>query len=692
MTEQLIANRYKTVALLGKGGMGEVYKAEDPVLGIEVAVKVLPAKLAELGAARLQREAKALAKLNHPNIARVLDFAQDDTGAPYMVLEYLAGQSLDKLIKERKPAQKTAINIFIQICRGLEYAHNAGIIHRDLKPSNILVLEEDEKHPEVKILDFGVAKVASENQKLTATDALVGSPIYMSPEQIEGLAVTPPTDIYSLGCLMFETLTGKPPFKGASSIETFSMHKTTAPPLISEIDPNAGYPEDLVKLIDQCLSKSPANRPQSAKEIVETLDQIKIFIESGKVSRAKEDIEKTAPEKENKFGGKSGLILAGSLLILITISSPYLFQNSSQTVKKVPNKISTSDEHEAEIQKEERDSIEPEEKFRFNKLGDGRVVVSSSFPVKDDDLSQLQKIRNLGAVDFINSKISGPGLTYLLDKPIQNIRLEKCLLTDEYANLFLKMDLLKVLHLESPLLTDKAAQTLGQAKRLDTLALVSDLVTDCGVSHISNMSGLTVLCLSSKKMTSNGIEPLSKLNYMRYLKLAELTCKPGFGKNLSQCRTLSILTISRAQNFSADYLKGIEKSSVTSVILEDLNVDKACVDTILRCPSTYSLELNACKIDDSAFVSAGNFKNLKNLHIFNTDTISDQMIEDICKTQVNELNFKACSISNTQSLRFGSLKSLDRLTIQDCNVSQETLDEIGSTYRRYFKRNLVVLD
>jgi len=220
-----ISERYEIHEKLGEGGVGLVYKARDTVLDQWVAIKVMLLETDE-GAVRFQQEARAIARLNHENIVRVFDFGQTGDGKLYMVSEFLDGSSLKELIRQRGSlSEAEAIPVFEQIARGLSYAHKNRAIHRDLKPANVMLIDDQGTY-RVKLIDFGLVKLVGENQDrdqnqgLTSTGVGIGSPPYMSPEQAQGMPVDEGTDIYAMGCLIFETLSGRPPFQGETAIET----------------------------------------------------------------------------------------------------------------------------------------------------------------------------------------------------------------------------------------------------------------------------------------------------------------------------------------------------------------------------------------------------------------------------------------------------------------------------------------
>ncbi|MEZ4536059.1 MAG: serine/threonine-protein kinase [Cyanobacteriota/Melainabacteria group bacterium] len=216
-----IAGRYTVIEKLGQGGMGRVYSAHDSVLDRTVAIKILfGTNIPQDYWKRFQMEARAASKLKHPAIVQVLDFGVFNDDQPFLVMEHMKGGTLEDLLaREGRLPMKDAISIIEQICIGMEHAHNQQVLHRDLKPSNIIISRVGEGY-RAHILDFGVAKVVdlvSPEETLTRTGQIVGSPRCMSPEQASGEVLDRRSDIYSLGCVAFELLSGKPPYAGADS-------------------------------------------------------------------------------------------------------------------------------------------------------------------------------------------------------------------------------------------------------------------------------------------------------------------------------------------------------------------------------------------------------------------------------------------------------------------------------------------
>ncbi len=266
MTEHF--GRYEVVSELGRGAMGVVYRATDPVLGRTVAIKTInlsidPDERAEYEA-RFNQEAKAAGSLNHPAIVTIYDLGHTENLA-YMAMEFIDGRELKDLIGSGQPLPAAqAISIAAQVAEGIAYAHQRGVVHRDIKPANIMVLANGM----AKLTDFGIARIQRSDVK-TRTGVLLGSPKYMAPEQVLGQTVDHRADIFSLGIVLYEALTGKPPFAG-NGLEALMYQTTTVnPPPPSRIDP--ALPEMLDLIVARALEKRPEDRYQDAGEFAADL-------------------------------------------------------------------------------------------------------------------------------------------------------------------------------------------------------------------------------------------------------------------------------------------------------------------------------------------------------------------------------------------------------------------------------------
>ena len=337
---QKINNRYEIIKMLGEGGMANVYLAQDTILERKVAVKILRGDLAtdEKFVRRFQRESLSASSLSHPNIVEMYDVGEED-GNFYIVMEYIEGKTLKQLTRKRGSlTMEEVIDIMLQLTDGLAHAHDSYIIHRDIKPQNVLILDNGL----VKITDFGIAMALNSSQ-LTQTNSVMGSVHYLPPEQAAGKGSTIKSDIYSLGVLMYELLTGKLPFKGDNAVEIALKHmKEPIPSLKKEL---SDVPNSIENIILKATAKNPKNRYHDAREMYQDLktalnperlnEQRHVYkypevdLEETKVIPAIKDstIAKQVKEEEDDKPKKKWIILLStiaSLIVLLILSLVFI--------------------------------------------------------------------------------------------------------------------------------------------------------------------------------------------------------------------------------------------------------------------------------------------------------------------------------------------------------------------------------
>ncbi len=272
MIGSVLGGKYRILRKIGSGGIGVVYAAEHVALGTEVAVKVLrgAAAMDASEIARLRREARVQGSIEHPNVVRTLDLDELPDGSIYVVMELLRGHSLASLLKQHGlVAAGFAVPMFTQVCRALWAAHQLGVVHRDLKPGNIFICDDKT----IKVLDFGMSKF-NEAESLTQDGYTLGTPEYMAPEQCIGAPVDARTDLYALGVMMFEAVTGDLPIRGRNRRELLELHQRAIPRTIIEARPDLPLPEGLSSAIAQCLRKRAAERPTNSRELEKALSAI----------------------------------------------------------------------------------------------------------------------------------------------------------------------------------------------------------------------------------------------------------------------------------------------------------------------------------------------------------------------------------------------------------------------------------
>mgnify|MGYP004517904821 CR=1 FL=1 len=379
MKGQKINDRYQIIKTIGEGGMANVYLAYDTILDRNVAVKVLRGDLAtdEKFVRRFQREALSASSLSHPNIVEVYDVGEDN-GLYYIVMEYIEGKHLKQLLKKRGSLTvREVIDIMLQITDGMSAAHDSYIIHRDIKPQNIMILENGL----IKITDFGIAMALNATQ-LTQTNSVMGSVHYLPPEQACGKTATIQSDVYSMGILMYELLTGSVPFKGDNAVEIALKHIKESIPYVKDI--NDSIPTSVANIVKRATAKNLKNRYQDAREMHEDLktclDESRIdeevyefpypeIEEDKKQKKAVTELENTKTEepkkeeikveqilpqdekkKENKFLMILGVVFTG--LIIVVTAIIFLLPKITETKDvKIPDVTNmTLEEAESELQ------------------------------------------------------------------------------------------------------------------------------------------------------------------------------------------------------------------------------------------------------------------------------------------------------------------------------------------------------
>ncbi len=274
---QILGDRYRLITRIGAGGMGTVYRAEHVVLRKRMAVKVLRPELSrdEDLVRRFQQEAIAASQIGQENIVDVTDFGRTPQGSLYYVMEELEGATLAEILEGGPLAVPRALDLLVQICRAVGAAHGRGIVHRDLKPDNVVVVQREDGTDFVKVLDFGIAKSvgATERGRVTRAGTIVGTPEYMAPEQGAAAGVDHRADVYALGVLAYEILTGKVPFSADTPIATMIEHQTRTAAALREVRPDV--PESLEAVVAKAMEKRPAARQQSMGEVVRELNGVR---------------------------------------------------------------------------------------------------------------------------------------------------------------------------------------------------------------------------------------------------------------------------------------------------------------------------------------------------------------------------------------------------------------------------------
>ena len=516
--DQVLGGRYRVLSLLGKGGMGIVYRVEQIFLGKELALKTIDKYLlSDITIRRFQAEARAAFAVDHPNIISVNDFGLLDDQTPFLVMEIVNGETLGDRLKNRALTVDEAIPIFIQVCFGLAHAHESGVVHRDIKPNNIMLLDRLPSGTEgsVKILDFGIAKLTQheggEIQALTRTGEIFGSPLYMSPEQCTGGQIDHRSDIYSLGCVLFEALTGTPPFVCDNALSTMMMHQAGAAPSLKEASLGAEFPQELERVVQAMLAKHPANRYQNLGIAAHDLAAIK----RGETSQLAADLNpkrvlrlesnnKTINMRRDRFYFL--LVGIGLLSALITAMAMYFFQVSQrkesvepigEKTKEAPTAFATS----APIPTEETvDDTAFDIAIKHH-----RIRLHAGF-ASDKSLVAFKRYKEEQSLEVHDRSITDQGIGNLKGAKILDLGLRGCNIKS--VDNIVQLPYLQNLDLSKTLIDDSAIAKLAKLKMLYVLNLEDCKISEKALLHLISSTSLREVILPNAKYSRSFINEL----------------------------------------------------------------------------------------------------------------------------------------------------------------------------------------
>lgn len=622
MAQEIIAERYQVISTLGSGGMGVVYRALDILLKKEVAVKTL--RTTDLNAdqvRRFQSEAKALSNLKHPNIVEVMVFGLTEDNVAYMVMTFVEGKSLAALIESRGylPAYKS-VNLFIDLADGLAHAHRNGVIHRDLKPANVVINDPDALHSRPILVDFGIAQLESNStQSLTRPGALIGTLAYMSPEQLKGRSVDARSDIYSFGCLMFETLTGVRPFQAETELETMERKFAHLTPELSTARVGVDFPEALQMIVGKCLSINPDDRYQTMEELKEALIQLK----SGELkAEAKIEFATTSTTKKPRDPKAARRLLMAVMVSLavagIAVTALYF---GIMGGKKGSQMTSVPESTMKQLSLKSEKSFDPyfkeatKVKLKVVPRLDGTVLITFGADIIEsaNDTDLLEAIKKTGKkvsiLTISNCEIDGSCFKTLKDHPITDVALNGTNLNDQGLKALCEIKALRRLKLDNQYnLSAESIASIGKAKDLDQLMFVRCDLKD---SHIS------------------ALPPFSKLKYIDLCKNNQLT--------------KTALTFAK----SCPELRGINLSNDTKIKVDDLAQLKSLPNFCILILNNFNLE------DSNVERIVETFPNLEKFEAFSNPKLTAASLSSIAKLRkLNMLNLSGASLTKEDVAAF----------------------------------------
>lgn len=546
-----LGERYSQCTYLAKGGMGIVSKAFDQNLDKWVAIKVLPRPNPhKIDLVRFQQEAKAASKLNHPNLVTILDFGTASNDQQYLVMDYVEGESLSDLLEKTGPLPvKQAISILVQISEGLSHAHARNIVHRDLKPSNVLVTSEGN----VKILDFGVAKVEGNAvDSLTKTGIAMGTPRYMSPEQVRGMTVNSQSDLYSLGCLLFKLLTGSVPFSGGSAVETYRMHLEEEPPHLSELH-DGDFSEELESIARKLLRKNPQDRFNSMEEVKSALiglvDEEKEIVLSNSASPDIELFKGDTKSSDESKPEKNSSVFFFTVIVLVILSSGF-------AVVFLINSSSKDETFEKALHR----------KPVVNSFSYQKVDIDSAYLKfkSSKELSKIAKQLNLKKLKSLKLRycVLDGNLQEFIEAPLERLELTACELSDsEFAHVR-SMKQIKYLKISGcKHLTSDALKHLKALPNLVHLIIDDSNFSNEDMILIGKLKGLQFLsAVRMKNIDINGFMNLAPDNSLRRLRIGAFDCATFPFVKLRELKSLHVLELNDGGVLTKEKIAEIESA------------------------------------------------------------------------------------------------------------------------------------
>lgn len=685
-----IADRYEVLETIGTGGMGTVYKVLDPLLNKEFAIKVLLKDADGTTAARLQREAIAAGKLNHPHICRIDNFGQTAEGTPYMVMEYLQGQDLAEFLRTNGALSiESALEVAIQVCGALAYAHQHGIVHRDLKPANVLLLKSRSDAIFTKLLDFGVARYDMESRKgdLTEAGSILGSPLYMSPEQIQGENVGPAADIYSFGCMLFEMLTGEPPLRGASVVETFAMHRSTPAPLLSAY---GKFPPALETLISHCLQKEPEKRTASAKDVLKKLEEIQqeLLYSKEQTVTVQDDSEKEERERKKKLIVKLSLSTLGLLLIggLVFIVRDIIYR------KQIPEtKVNSKIEIMYAAGQFMGDEASKDSQFIFSKRKDSAMVDVRAMPnVTDADLKILSG-KKMCKLNLDETNIDGSGLKYLTDSEVIELSLNHTNLKDENLKYVKQIPKLRSLHIFSDFISGKGLSHISDM-RFYTLELGSRKMNMEDLSVMKNLNVPHFLEFKSKFLTTDCLKHVGASKNLEGVTLHLMPITGDLGVMLKQYPNLKELELKDNASIDPQSLRSLIRSNLYSLRIKSPVLSKEQMKAITSMDKLELFVFLEGEIDPDSFQDLENMKKLTSLSLCGVHNLSGKVMTCIArKKTLSVLTLRDTDINEEDLKGLLSLPVLCIIDVSHCEyLDQASIERFKDQYQRRWGRKIEV--
>ncbi len=579
-----IANRYEIISKLGEGGTATVYLVRDETLNRDVALKLLnPDLVKPESARRFQSEAKTASTLAHPNLINVLDFGIANKNEIYLVMDYINGITLAEFVEQNGPMPiEEAIEIFIQICDGIGHAHKQGILHRDLKSTNVMLTEQD-THTRVLVLDFGLAK-RTEDGSITRTGKLIGSPLFMSPEHASGQELDSRADIYSIGCLMYYTLTGVHPIQGDTALDTIFKQSTERAPTLKQGMPDKEFSHELEAIVGKCLKKDKSQRYSSVQELRTALMSM-LELTQLEQQQSEPISETSLPKSTPKTVSTTLLGLAVMVLVVAIVTSTLiLFRPNTPPPQVKKRVIPIFSGSELKTQK-----------WDDTPWNDG-IVWSKRWGISDDDLTESQ-LKDVQYLSLFAEPITAKGLASISHLPLKGLYLK-----------------------ENPLIHDKDLQIINQMSTLEVLGLDAIGTTDAGIAQLKDLKNLRILSLAGNDVTDRVFETIGTFPKLEILYLDHLQNIDGSGlANLKRLTRLQKLNLEADPNLRPEYLELLgEFKSLKELYLCETRCNGNVLAKLTTLPNLGELDVRLTDITDKDVPLFSKITSLKRLYLDDT--------------------------------------------------------------------------
>jgi serine/threonine protein kinase/Leucine-rich repeat (LRR) protein len=696
--------KYEVQSVIGAGGMGVIYLGRQIFLDRPVAIKLLKDQHATTQArARFHHEAKAASALKHPGIVSILDFGVDELDLPYMVMEHVDGSTLSDLLRERVTLSvEEILPISLAICDALSEAHKKGIVHRDLKPTNIMLVVDEGGAVHTKILDFGVAKMLDVEdrtyQDLTKAGVVLGSPLYMSPEQILSKNVTNRSDLYSLGCTLYACLTGAPPFSGENPMTTMDMQCAQKPRSLKEASGGMDFPPGLESIVMRLLEKNPDDRYGSASQLKGAL--IEMALQNGLMDQSA-DLP-TAGRRQNL----DGAIAQMSTPMSGTVQNGQEHANSptSQTIQSPLSTLGKSDQstRDSGITLQELHADEKEQLFWKADLPDKKIAAhadkfkklpprkefaheSSSEPAHDTSARKMVVVA-LALLGFV-CLVAGGFAFYFTSRQATPVKQAHNATSDKSANSFQSEPLESLDPLEALDPTEDADSCIEQMQRAGAVNKALNVknqagLTEKGLSALSTFKSLEDLDLSATHLTDSGVKylvscPLIILRLSHNHNISDVSLS-----DLAKMKKLQSLVLNDT-GVTSDGLSYLATSSSLQrlSLVDNRTISDSGIRKLLPIKDhLYCLHIGGCGVTDTGRENLAKFDHLVRLDLGDNPGISDRTLQAM---QGKLINLEALSVAKDHIGDAGvhaltSFKKLNLLDLSFIKLSRAAQADVAS--------------